>query len=141
MKTNESATQTQDTQNASAQTSEPSQDDFARELLTRILPHADPEITKQRTEPRHTPLGTPCARSWDDAWVKNVGAVEQRLQRRICGARTIAGNPCELLEPCKSRHDRPLNGYSYPDPNKLSEWTVKILLDHIKKKDPPGQSH
>jgi len=43
-----------------------------------------------------TSLGTPRARSWDDAWLEMVNAAEGRLGRRICGARLIDGTPCEL---------------------------------------------
>ncbi len=46
--------------------------------------------------PRTTPRGTPCALSWDDAWVAQVDAREQNLNRRVCGARTIGGTPCPL---------------------------------------------
>ncbi len=37
---------------------------------------------------RTTTRGTPCAISWDDAWVAQVEAREQAMDRRICGART-----------------------------------------------------
>ena len=43
-----------------------------------------------------TAAGTPCAKSWDAAWISQVEASEERLGRRICGARTIPGPPCEL---------------------------------------------
>jgi hypothetical protein len=46
--------------------------------------------------PRATPRGTPCAASWDDAWVAQVEAREQAMDRRVCGARTIGGKPCPL---------------------------------------------
>ncbi len=46
--------------------------------------------------PRTTAQGTPCAISWDDAWVAQVEARELAMDRRICGARTIGGKPCPL---------------------------------------------
>ncbi len=46
--------------------------------------------------PRATTRGTPCALSWDDAWVAQVEAREQAMDRRICGARSIGGRPCPL---------------------------------------------
>lgn len=46
--------------------------------------------------PRTTPRGTPCAVSWDAAWVAQVAAREQALDRRVCGARTVGGTPCPL---------------------------------------------
>jgi hypothetical protein len=41
-------------------------------------------------------LGTPAAKSWDSAWLALVDAAEAKLGRRICGARTLDGAPCEL---------------------------------------------
>jgi len=41
-------------------------------------------------------MGTPSARSWDDAWLATVDAAETRIGKRICGARMIDGAPCEL---------------------------------------------
>lgn len=41
-----------------------------------------------------TRRGTPCARSWNDAWIARVDAREEELGRRICGARTIGHLPC-----------------------------------------------
>ncbi len=46
--------------------------------------------------PRATTRGTPCALSWDDAWVAQIEAREQAADRRICGARSIGGRPCPL---------------------------------------------
>ncbi len=48
------------------------------------------------TEPKTTRKGTPCAQSWDDAWVARVNESESSHGRRICGARTMAGTPCSL---------------------------------------------
>lgn len=45
---------------------------------------------------RTTNSGTPCSPAWDEAWIAAVEAAELSLGRRICGARTIAGNPCPL---------------------------------------------
>ncbi len=45
---------------------------------------------------KHTALGTPCAGSWDEAWIARVEAVEEELGRRVCGARTMSGTPCTL---------------------------------------------
>ena len=53
------------------------------------------------SEQRHTPGGTPCADSWDADWVAQVTAVEEKLDRRICGARCLDGTPC----PRTSDHD------------------------------------
>jgi len=69
---------------------------------------ATPESATERPDPppdnsalrtshsERTSLGTPSARSWDDAWLKVVNAAESRLGRRICGARMLDGAPCEL---------------------------------------------
>ena len=48
------------------------------------------------TKPKTTRKGTPCAQSWDDAWVARVNESESSHGRRICGARTMAGTPCSL---------------------------------------------
>ena len=40
--------------------------DLDYELLSRILPHANPQ---RRSKPCQTTLGTPCARTWDDPWI------------------------------------------------------------------------
>ena len=45
---------------------------------------------------RRTTLGSPCSPAWSDDWIHTVDAAETQLGRRICGARTIAGNPCPL---------------------------------------------
>lgn len=68
---------------------------MADSILQLILhtTNADPDTVIKR---RHTSRGTPCARSWDDDWLATVEAAEQRLDRRICGARTRAAVPCEL---------------------------------------------
>ena len=47
-----------------------------------------------------TKLGTPHAHTWDDVWADCVQQCEAELGRRICGAKTLAGNPCTLT----SRH-------------------------------------
>ncbi len=65
---------------------------FAEALLSRLVPGSG----SRRGERRYTALGSPCAHAWDDAWVGKVEEVEGRLQRRVCGARTMGGNPCEL---------------------------------------------
>ena len=96
MKTNKSTKESQETENGPVNPPEPWQENFAHELLSRILADAAPDQTKRRAEPRNTSIGTPCARTWDDAWGAKLEAAEQRLQHRVCGARTMAGNPCEL---------------------------------------------
>ena len=48
------------------------------------------------TEPKTTEKGTPCAQSWDDAWVTRVNEFEAHYDRRICGARMMSGKPCTL---------------------------------------------
>ena len=52
--------------------------------------------TSTDTQPRRTALGSPCSRAWDNDWIAIVNAAEQELERRICGARTLAGTPCTL---------------------------------------------
>ncbi len=47
--------------------------------------------------PDATGLGTPCARSWTPDWIAVVEAKEQSLDRPICGARLMSGNPCTLV--------------------------------------------
>ena len=47
---------------------------------------------------RLTAMGSPCSPVWDEAHVAVVEAAEARLEKRICGARTLSGNPC-LLTP------------------------------------------
>ncbi|MBI5092883.1 MAG: hypothetical protein HZB26_10630, partial [Candidatus Hydrogenedentes bacterium] len=70
---------------------------FAQELLARILPGAGARSTQStQSTPTHTTPGSPCAKSWDTPWIAQVEAAEQRLGRRICGARTHNGVPCEL---------------------------------------------
>jgi len=86
----------EETKNGSTRPPEPLEEDFSSELLSRIFPNIAPGRAKRNTEPRLTSMGTPCARSWDDGWVAKVEAAEQRLQRRVCGARMMSGNPCEL---------------------------------------------
>jgi hypothetical protein len=78
------------------QPSPPWHETFPQEFLSRILPNAKLAHAKPRKEPRLTAMGFPCARSWDDNWIARVEAAEQRLQHRICGARTMSGEPCEL---------------------------------------------
>lgn len=46
------------------------------------------------TTPKHTTLGTPCARSWSNDWIATVDATERDLNHRICGARLPDGTPC-----------------------------------------------
>ncbi len=65
--------------------------------------------------PSATTRGTPCATSWDDAWVAQVEAREQAADRRICGARTIGGRPCPLTSDhasgrCRHHGGFPLTG-------------------------------
>jgi len=48
-----------------------------------------------------TERGTPCAKSWTEAWIKQVEAVEHNLGRNICGAKLAGGRPCEV----ESDHD------------------------------------
>jgi len=75
-----------------------------REELVRGLVDTLETVDAEPQAPTPKPQsqrGTPCAKSWDDAWIATVEAAEERLDRRICGARTPAGNPCEL----RSNHD------------------------------------
>ncbi len=46
------------------------------------------------TNPKHTTLGTPCARSWSNDWIATVDATESERNHRICGARLPDGTPC-----------------------------------------------
>ncbi|GMV94362.1 MAG: hypothetical protein AMXMBFR82_41400 [Candidatus Hydrogenedentota bacterium] len=46
------------------------------------------------TTPKHTTLGTPCARSWTNDWIATVDATESERNHRICGARLPDGTPC-----------------------------------------------
>ena len=62
--------------------------------LVMSCPRPDPAEKPQK--PRTTAKGTPCPRTWDTQWADKVEAAEQRLDRRICGARTRTGEPCEL---------------------------------------------
>jgi len=54
-------------------------------------------MTATQEEVRTTPRGTPCARSWDDAWIARVERREDDLDRRICGARTIGHASCPAV--------------------------------------------
>jgi len=45
---------------------------------------------------RTTTRGTPWATTWDGAWAERVEAVESVLDRCVCGARTLSGEPCTL---------------------------------------------
>jgi hypothetical protein len=67
---------------------------LADELLRLVM--SCPRSDNKPAKPRFSSKGTPCARSWDDEWAAKVEAAEQRLDRRICGARTPAAEPCEL---------------------------------------------
>jgi hypothetical protein len=96
MNANEHTTEAQDTESTPNDPPEPWQENFAQDLLSRILPDNDPNQTRRAKEPRLTSMGTPCARSWDDPWIAKVEAAEQRLQHRVCGARMMSANPCEL---------------------------------------------
>ena len=49
-----------------------------------------------------TKRGTPCAKSWNDQWIKQVNEREAELDRRICGAATIKEKPCEMNSTHKS---------------------------------------
>jgi len=44
-------------------------------------------VHKQYAPVLRTQRGTPCAKSWSDAWIKRVEAVENNLGRNICGAK------------------------------------------------------
>ena len=48
-------------------------------------------------ETHTTPHGSPCSRTWTSDWVAVVEAREESLERRICGARLMSGNPCTLV--------------------------------------------
>ncbi len=43
-----------------------------------------------------TPFGTPCSKAWSPEWIQIVCETESKLGKRVCGARTLAGNPCML---------------------------------------------
>src|SRR5262245_40953974 len=64
--------------------------------------------------PRATTRGTPCALSWDDAWVAQVEAREAAVDRRVCGARTIGGTPCPLPSDHASGRCRHHGGFALP---------------------------
>lgn len=55
-----------------------------------------PQTPDPNTQTPASSRGTPFAGVWDDDWRAKIEAVESRLERRICGARTHAGEPCEL---------------------------------------------
>jgi len=76
----------------------------------------------QPAPPRTTARGTPCAASWDDAWVAQVEARERAMDRRICGARTIGGKPCPLMSDhasgrCRHHGGFPLAGAPEDNPS------------------------
>ena len=56
---------------------------------------------------RSTSLGTPCSPAWDDAHIAKVEAAEAQLNRRVCGARNLAGQP-NLRRPLRDVEDMPL---------------------------------
>lgn len=43
-----------------------------------------------------TRRGTPLAPAWSPEWIARVEALEDELDRRVCGARTPTGNPCRM---------------------------------------------
>jgi len=93
----------------------PWQKALADDILQVVVSAATP------AKPRHTPMGTRCAQAWDDQWVKTVEVAEDRLGHPICGARTMAGNPCELESNhssgrCRFHGGFPLTGA--PDANR-----------------------
>ena len=55
------------------------------------------------SEPHTTPHGSPAgqdgkhAKSWTPDWIAVVEAKEKSLDRPICGARLMSGNPCTLV--------------------------------------------
>ena len=55
---------------------------------------SQPQTTNH--QPPTTTKGSPHSRAWDDAWKATVEDTENHLNRRICGARTHNGIPCEL---------------------------------------------
>ena len=67
---------------------------LADSLIEVVMKYSDPN--RKPAEQRYTSKGSPCARPWDDEWAAKVEAAEQRLERRICGARTLTEAPCEL---------------------------------------------
>ncbi|HPO17486.1 MAG TPA: HGGxSTG domain-containing protein, partial [Candidatus Hydrogenedentes bacterium] len=58
-----------------------------------------------------TSLGSTCSPAWDDAWVQTVNQAESKLGRRICGARTPSGTPCELAPEHKNGRCRFHGGF------------------------------
>lgn len=56
------------------------------------------DTSLSRKEARFTAFGSPCSPAWDDDHIALVEATEARLNKRICGARTLSGGPC-LLAP------------------------------------------
>jgi len=67
---------------------------LVEQLTEIVVKYTDPN--EKPPEQRYTSKGSPCSCRWDDEWIAKVDAAEQRLERRICGARTLAGTPCEL---------------------------------------------
>ncbi len=71
-------------------------------------PHTPPDAPSHSSSPssssalitQHSALttrrGTPYAASWSPEWIAQVEAVEELLDRRICGARTPTGKPCRM---------------------------------------------
>lgn len=45
----------------------------------------------------HTRFGTPISPAWDEEWCKRVEETEAMLNKRICGACTMDGDPCQLF--------------------------------------------
>jgi len=74
-------------------------DEWREEAVQDLVDCMEKVKAEQGDRPKlkpETEQGSPCAKSWDEAWIATIEAAEARLGRRICGARTVAGNPCEL---------------------------------------------
>jgi len=59
-------------------------------------PRGDAWKPQRRQREGFTKRGTPCAKSWTDAWIAQVDAIEADLGRRICGASSTGDKPCKL---------------------------------------------
>ena len=80
--------------------------DFGAETLSSATPwaslvealHTSTDTARMENESRRTTLSYTCSPAKDNVHEALVEATEAHLGKRICGARTLSGNPC-LLEP------------------------------------------
>jgi len=61
--------------------------------------------------PGTTPHGSRCAKSWTPDWIAVVETREHSLDRPICGARLMSGNPCTLVSTHSSGRCRYHGGF------------------------------